>query len=60
MRGTVAPNTLAHANETRDWRIYADFARVLIDTGRELYRNEPFALEVVLIQVLMGQYWLNI
>jgi hypothetical protein len=42
----VARNTLAHANETRDWRIYADFARVLIETARDLYRQEPFALEL--------------
>src|SRR6266851_9292375 len=29
-RGPVSRNTLAHANEHRDWRIYADFARILI------------------------------
>jgi hypothetical protein len=46
VRGIVARNTLAHANETRDWRIYADFAQVLIDTARDLYRQEPFALEL--------------
>ncbi len=39
-------NTLAHANEHRDWRIYADFARVLIATARDLYRNEPFGVEL--------------
>jgi len=36
VRGMVARNTLAHANETRDWRIYADFARELIETARDL------------------------
>lgn len=46
VRGLIARNTLAHANETRDWRIYADFARVLIDTARDLYHREPFALEL--------------
>jgi hypothetical protein len=46
VRGKVARNTLAHANETRDWRIYADFARELINTARDLYRQEPFALEL--------------
>src|SRR3970040_1126477 len=30
IRGKVSRNTLAHANETRDWRIYADFAQALI------------------------------
>jgi hypothetical protein len=45
-RGPVSRNTLAHANEHRDWRIYADFARVLIATARDLYRNEPFGVEL--------------
>ena len=35
-RGKVSRNTLAHANQVRDWRIYADFAHVLIKrSGRE-------------------------
>src|SRR5216683_373810 len=46
-RGRISRNTLAHANETRDWRIFADFARVLITTARELYRHEPFGVELV-------------
>ncbi|MDE2322621.1 MAG: IS4 family transposase [candidate division NC10 bacterium] len=45
IRGTVARNTLAHANETRDWRIYADFAQVLIRTARALYADETFGVE---------------
>lgn len=39
-RSTVARNTLAKANENRDWRIYADFAAVLIEHARRLYRND--------------------
>src|SRR5438093_13507630 len=35
-RGQVSRNTLAHANEHRDWRIYADFAQVLIAGSRPL------------------------
>jgi len=46
MRGKVSRNNLAHANETRNWHIYEDFAHVLINTARELYRHEPFALEL--------------
>ncbi|MCL4558099.1 MAG: IS4 family transposase [Deltaproteobacteria bacterium] len=46
IRGKVARNTLAHANETRDWRIYADFAQVLIQTARALYSNDDFGLEL--------------
>jgi hypothetical protein len=45
-RGQVARSTLADANESRDWRIYADFAYVLIATARKLYANEDFALEL--------------
>jgi hypothetical protein len=46
IRGRVSRNTLAHANEVRDWRIYADFAQVLIRSARDLYANEPFGLEL--------------
>ncbi len=46
IRGKVSRNTLAHANETRDWRIYADFAHVLIHTARQLYAGEDFGLEL--------------
>jgi hypothetical protein len=42
----VSRNTLAHANQVRDWRIYADFAYVLIRTARQLYLNEPFGVEL--------------
>src|SRR5215470_10056776 len=43
IRGRVSRNTLAHANSTRDWRIYADFAQLLIKQARELYLNDDFA-----------------
>jgi hypothetical protein len=45
-RGRVSCNTLSHANETRDWRIYADFARVLIAQARALYVNEDLGIEL--------------
>jgi len=45
-RGRVSRNTLAHANEHRDWRIYADFAQILIGIARDLYRDEPFGVEL--------------
>ena len=44
-RGRVSRATLADANELRDWRIYADFAQVLIGIARNLYRNESFGVE---------------
>ena len=45
-RGRVSRATLADANEVRDWRIYADFARVLIAMAREVYRDQPFGVEL--------------
>jgi len=46
IRGNVSRNTLANANEVRDWRIYADFAQVLIQTARALYSEEGFGLRM--------------
>lgn len=45
-RGKVSRNTLAHANETRDWRVYADFAQILIAQARTLYAGEDLGLEL--------------
>jgi len=45
-RGTVSRNTLANANQQRDWRIYADFARLLIAQARALYQHEPWGVEL--------------
>src|SRR6476660_9269224 len=44
IRSTVARNTLANANATRDWRIYCDFAQSLIGTARRLYADEALGL----------------
>jgi DDE family transposase/uncharacterized protein DUF4372 len=46
IRARVARSTLADANETRDWRIYADFAQTLIRTARALYVDEPLAVDL--------------
>lgn len=45
-RGKVSRNTLAHANQIRDWRIYADFAQVLIAQARRLYANDSFGVQL--------------
>jgi len=45
-RGRVSRNTLANANEKRDWRIYADFAMVLIGQARKLYAKDPFGVNL--------------
>ena len=45
-RGNVSRNTLAHANQIRDWRIYADFAQILIAQARVLYAHEDFGVEL--------------
>jgi len=46
IRSQVSRSTLADANEKRDWRIYADFAQMLIDIARPLYASEDFGLEL--------------
>jgi len=45
-RGKISRNTLANANQVRDWRIYADFAQVLINIARPLYAKDNFGLEL--------------
>ena len=46
IRQPTARSTLADANETRDWKIFADFAQVLSQQATRLYADEPFALEL--------------
>ncbi len=46
IRGRVSRSTLAYTNENRDWRIYADFAQVLIHEARTLYVGDEFAVEL--------------
>ena len=43
---TISRNTLANANATRPWQIYADFAQHLISMARPLYAQEPFGVEL--------------
>ena len=45
-RSSIARNTLANANATRDWRIYCDFAQSLIGTARRLYADEALGLDL--------------
>jgi len=45
-RSKVSRSTLADANELRDWRIYADFAQVLIRMARPLYADDPLGVEL--------------
>ena len=46
IRGKVSRSTLAYANENRDWRIYCDFAQILIHEARQLYSNDDFGLQL--------------
>lgn len=46
LRSRVSRSTLADANEKRDWRIYADFAQVLIHIARDLYADDDFGVEL--------------
>jgi len=45
-RGKVSRSTLADANEAHDWRIYADFAQVLIHIARPMYANESLGFDL--------------
>lgn len=45
-RGNISRSTLADANRVHDWRIFADFAQVLIAHARKLYTNEPMGVEL--------------
>lgn len=67
IRGAVARSTLAYANEHRDWRIFADYARVLIAMAQELYAggDDPiveqlssavYALDATIIQVCLSLF----
>jgi hypothetical protein len=46
LRGSVARNTLAKANQTRDWRIYADFAAILVTQARVLYAGDALSIDL--------------
>src|SRR6202049_2519218 len=46
IRGRVSRSTLADANETHDWRIFADFAQVLIAIARPLYASDPIGVDL--------------
>lgn len=45
-RQEIKRSTLADANETRDWRIYAEFAQRLIEQARQLYAGDSFGIEL--------------
>jgi hypothetical protein len=46
LRGKVARSTLGDANESHDWRIYADFAQVLIGIARPLHARDPIGVDL--------------
>jgi hypothetical protein len=46
IRGNFCRTTLAKANENRNWRIYADFAHILINKARKLYAGEDFGVQL--------------
>lgn len=46
IRSQISRNTLANANNQRDWRLYADFAQVLIHIARDLYLDDDFGVEL--------------
>ena len=46
IRGKISRSTLADANEKRDWRIYRDFAQILIRHARKLYADDDFGVQL--------------
>lgn len=65
IRGGVSRSNLSHANELRDWRIYAEFAQALIATARPMYAEDPlqvelantvYALDSTLIELCMSMF----
>jgi hypothetical protein len=46
IRTRIARSTLADANEKRDWRIFSDFAHMLIDQATDLYANQDFGVDL--------------
>lgn len=63
----VKKSTLADANESRDWRIYADFAQILIRKARKLYEHSShtaielahvvYALDSTTIELCLNVFW---
>ena len=65
IRGKIARSTLADANRKRDWRIYADFSKILIDRAKRLYANTAlpvnldatvYALDSTVIDLCMSLF----
>jgi hypothetical protein len=46
IRSRVSRNNLSHANQTRDWRIYADFAQILIREAKSLYAGDELPVDL--------------
>jgi hypothetical protein len=46
IRGRVSRSTIADTNKKGDWRIYRNFAQILIHEARQLYENDDFGLEL--------------
>ncbi len=46
IRSSASRNNLSHANATRDWKIYADFAQILIGQARSLYADEDLGIDL--------------
>lgn len=46
IRSNISRNNLSNANNTRDWRIFADFAQILIQQAKPLYANDPLDIDL--------------
>ena len=46
IQSRISRSTIADANENRDWRIYADFAQILISIAKKLYAKDDFGVNL--------------
>ena len=58
-RSKISRNTLSNANQVRDWRIYADFAQLLISMARSLYVDDDFGIHLKAFQVVLETSFVN-
>ena len=61
LNSKVKRSTLSEANSNRDWRIYAEFAQILIQQARELYKDEhSFSVDIEEIAYALDSSTINL
>src|SRR3989338_9651377 len=60
LRGRISRSTLAKANENRNWRIYADFAQILMKIAKDLYASEEFLVDLNQVAYALGSTMIDL